>query len=999
MKRRVPGTVRIPVSTYRLQFNRQFTLRDAADLVDYLDELGVSDGYASPLCAARPGSPHGYDVVDHSRINPDLGTLADLENLSQRLAGHAMGLMLDVVPNHMCIADDGNRWWNDLLENGPSSPYAKFFDVDWHPPKVDLLNKVLLPILGDSFGRVLEGQQVSIQFEGGAFYARCYSRRLPLAPKSWPVILEPVLEELRPCDAVPPPPFVVELESILTAIRHLPGREETGEEAVRERQREKEVIKRRLASVVAASGELSDALDRSLAALNGVPGDPRSFDRLEELLTDQAYRLSFWRVAADEINYRRFFDINELASLRVEERQVFEETHGLLFDLVRKGWVTGLRVDHVDGLYDPQGYLRDLQWSCAVARTGRALESLKRRQGAGPRNCGRSFYVVVEKILGPGELVDERWPVHGTTGYEFLNSVNGLFVDGSASQDFPRLYQRFTHETVNVEELLHTCKKLIMLVSLSSELYVLACRLDRISEQHRDSRDFTLESLRFALREVIATLPVYRTYLRADQDSMSEGDRHHVETAIREAKRRNPAVSRSIFDFIGSVLQQDHPVGISEAQKEERRRFVLRFQQLTGPVMAKGIEDTAFYRYFPLASLNEVGGDLQSFAVATEAFHRACSERQERWPHSLSATATHDTKRGEDVRTRLNALSEIPGRWERAVRRWHDRNHALRPQVEGRDVPSRSDEYLIYQTLVGTWPWTDGDASWETYPARVKEYLLKALREAKVCTSWINPNVPYEAAVTTFVDRILDRGRNRGFLDDLDAFLAPVARAGVMSSLAQTLLKITAPGVPDFYQGTELWDFSLVDPDNRRPVDYGLRRGMLAALHHDEEETGPAALVERLLAEPADGRLKLYVTSRGLRFRREHARLFLDGKYQPIQAQGVRRECTVAFARELGRTAAITVAGRFFLRQDPAGHWPAARQALGATCVVLPESLARARFRDVLTGKIVRPRGTPRHALLHLAEVFAHLPVALLVPMQQTARAGRRNGGMRPGGV
>jgi len=966
----------LPSATYRLQLNSQFTFRQAAGLVDYLRELGVSDCYASPLLAARPGSPHGYDVIDHSTLNPELGSEAEFVEFARRLRRLGIGLIMDVVPNHMCIAGSSNRWWNDVLENGPSSPYAQFFDIDWRPPKPDLIGKILLPMLGDQYGRVLENQEISITCRQGAFFANYYETRLPLAPRSYTQILEPMLPEMKAAYGERHP-HVLELESIITALGHLPRRDETAPESIRERQREKEIIKRRLDLLLTECDGARGALDNSLSDLNGTKGISESFDRLERLLADQAYRLSFWRVAADEINYRRFFDINELAAIRVEDPQVFAAVHELILRLIEQGSVTGLRIDHVDGLFDPAQYLDDLQAACLQAWT-RSATTDGNLPSYRLADSGKPFYIVVEKILSHGELMRPHWPSHGTTGYGFLNQLNGVFVERDNEAGMRRLYERFTGEAPNFADLIYECKKLILRVAMSSELHVLARRLDRISEQRRFSRDFTLNSLQYALGEVIACFPVYRSYTRRRQAEVCPEDRRHILRAISEAKRRNPATSPSIFNFIGNLLLLEEPAGLTEAQRDARRDFILRFQQLTGPVMAKGVEDTAFYRYYPLASLNEVGGEPQRFGIAVEEFHNLNEQRMLERPHGLSATSTHDTKRGEDVRARINVLSEIPAKWYRAICRWKEINRDSKTRIEEEEVPDANDEYLLYQTLVGAWPLDPMDSvTYAEFVCRIQEYLIKAMREAKVHTSWINPNEDYERATREFIEAILKLETSNRFLRSFAEFHAPIARAGMYNSLAQTLLKGAAPGVPDFYQGTELWDFNLVDPDNRRPVDYERRSELLASLPLNDDGD-LTTLVERLAANPQDGRIKLYLTGRALRFRRTRQDLFAEGDYLPLTARGQKENHVIAFARVAGDQAAVIVTGRFFTRLGDAGQPPTGSAAWGDTVVALDHESAAGWYQDVFTGHRIRAERNSAGFELPLTQVFAHLPVALL---------------------
>jgi (1->4)-alpha-D-glucan 1-alpha-D-glucosylmutase len=961
---------------------------------------------------ARPGSLHGYDVIDPTKLNPELGTREDFNEFSARLKERGMGLLMDVVPNHMCIASSGNQWWNDVLENGPSSHHASFFDIDWRPPKQNLANKTLLPILGDQYGRVLENQEIQLVYQRGAFFVNYYETRLPIASRTSIFILNAALDNLK--DALDEAhPHRLEFESIITALSYLPPRTETDPEKVRERMREKGVAKRRLAALVAESREVSGAIKKTVKEFNGVRGDARSFDRLEELLAEQAYLLCFWRVAADEINYRRFFDINELAAIRVEEPEVFAAVHELVFRLIKEGHVTGLRVDHIDGLYDPEQYLRHLQGGCrkALRRSSYAAAdygSALHRGGAGETNpqpsmgkgrnpqsedpqsaIERPFYVVVEKILGHDERLRESWAAHGATGYGFLNLLNGLFVDAQNAEAFGRLYRRLVGLESNFADVAYESKKLILETAMSSELHMLSRRLDRISEQSRYTRDFTLNSLQHALAEMIACFPVYRSYIRpnaTDAEDVGEEDRRYISRAIRNAKRRNPAVSASIFDFIESLLllrdseEIERPEMIDGDGRRERREFVMRFQQLTGPVTAKGIEDTAFYRFYPLASLCEVGGEPWRFGVPPVTFHRRNRERLSLWPHGMIASSTHDTKRSEDARARINALSEIPVRWYRAVRRWQNMNRELKATIEDQPAPDANEEYLLYQALLGAWPLDDGAGPGEQTPQsfaqRIQEYMIKALREAKIHSSWLNPDEEYEQAVYDFISKILSP--DGAFAKDFAEFQAPIARAGMFNSLSQTLLKIASPGVPDFYQGTEIWDFSLVDPDNRRPVDYERRKRLLDSLRGDE--TGDrASLADDLLRSAPDGRVKMFVTTGALNYRMNNRDLFERGEYLPLQPAGERERHVVSFARRVGDRAAVVIATRFFMRMTPSP--PVGREAWGDTTILMGDEFAGC-YRDVFTGRVVRarkrPNGNEDGDELPLAEALAHLPVALL---------------------
>jgi (1->4)-alpha-D-glucan 1-alpha-D-glucosylmutase len=963
----------IPCSTYRLQLNRFLTFAQAASLLDYLQELGISHCYTSPFLMAHPGSLHGYDLTDPTRFNPEIGTEEDFQSFAQQLRQRGMGLIADIVPNHMCITHSSNAWWWDVLENGPSSPFSRYFDVDWNPPKAELADKVLLPFLPDQFGRALENQKLVLVYEGGAFFVDCQGTRFPAAPSSWGLVLDRVLQVMRE-QLGTSHDQVLELESILTAISYLPSRKETDPEKIRERQREKEIVKRRLAALVDAGPIARTALGGALEAINGRKGDPRSFDLLEHLLADQAYRFSYWRVAADEINYRRFFDINDLAAIRVEDPEVFSAVHALVFELVRRGYISGMRIDHPDGLFDPEKYFENVQEQVPMVGSGPA----DLRQ-PGPR---RRFFLMAEKILIGDEQLRPSWSIEGTTGYGFLNFLNGLFVDGSKKRALLRLYRQFSGWSEGYGDLVYECKRLVLQVSMAGEVTVLARRLDRISEQQRWSRDFTLESLGDALREVIACFPVYRTYIRECSLRPDQDDQQHIRKAIAAAKHRNPAVSESVFDFIQSVLLLEDPDGISDKDRAERRLFVMRFQQLTAPVMAKGLEDTAFYRYCPLLSLNEVGGTPDSVGTSPTLFHTKNAIRQAGWHNALLATSTHDHKRSEDVRARINVLSEIPNDWHRAIRSWQRLNRDKKMLVAGNRVPEANEEYFLYQTLLGTWPMSPvSQEEYDTFVERIHTHMEKALREAKINTSWVNPNAEYENAFRAFLDAILHRSENNQFLAEFLPFQARIARNGMFNSLSQTLLKIASPGIPDFYQGTEVWNFSLTDPDNRRPVDYERLRRLLQRIR-PVGNTDPASFVDELMQSPEDGRIKLYLTRAALRFRREERDLFAKGSYAPLRAIGERHQHIVAFARSLDERTVIAMAGRFFAQLGADARPPVGRETWSNTAVVLRKGVAAKNYREILTGRTVASETSKGAVVLPAAEVFSHLPVALLANME-----------------
>lgn len=960
---------RQPSATYRLQLGGQLTVRAAQELVPYLHELGISDCYLSPLLLPRAGSSHGYDICDHNQINPSLGDETDVIALSQALHERGMGLILDVVPNHMGINDTRNTWWMDVLENGPGSRYASFFDIDWQPVRPELHNKVLLPILGDQYGDVLERGELQLTFNDGAFCIHYYDVTLPVAPRSYSHILGHALGALV-AELGESHPDVQQLQSILTAIGYLPPRVALPPERLAERNREKEVIKRRIAALAEQSPAVLIAIDEAVRIFNGNAGDPGSFDLLHALLEDQPYRPAFWRVAAEEINYRRFFDINELAALRVERPEVFEATHRLVFRLVADGHVTGLRIDHPDGLYDPAAYFRRLQQAYAEAtNSGEASD--------------KPLYVVAEKILAQGEALPSSWLVDGTTGYDFLHVVNGLFVAAENAALFDQIYGQFADTHTTFHTLTNQTKKMIMLISLASELNELSFQLEQIAEKNRRYRDFTLNSLTFALREVLACLPVYRTYIDGPDD-VSDRETRAVEFAVAEARGRNPRTAAAVFDFLRDTLLLRNIGQFQPVDQPRLVHFVMKFQQLSGPVMAKGVEDTAFYRYNRLVSLNEVGGHPEQFGTSVAAFHRHNRDRQHTWPGTMLASSTHDTKRSEDLRARISVLSELPHDWQAALERWSARNADKKSLVDGQPMPDRNDEYLLYQTLIGAWPLDALDADGrrplpDDFCERIAAYMHKATKEAKVHTSWINPNQAYDAALRRFVLGVL---ADSSFRNDLLPMARRAAYIGQFNALGQTLLKLTAPGVPDIYQGNELWDLSLVDPDNRRPVDYALRRELLADVRGRAEQSGDngAALAAELMDTWQDGRIKLYLTWRALQMRRQYPDLFAEGAYSPLEAIGDMHENVCAFQRSCAEAALLAVVPRLVARLTDGGKRPPVGTAVWHdTWLVLPESEAGRHYRNVLTGERLRVgerNGQHGVALSALCRVF---PVALLV--------------------
>ncbi|MEP7248850.1 MAG: malto-oligosyltrehalose synthase, partial [Spartobacteria bacterium] len=939
---------RIPSSTYRLQFSRDFTFAQARAIVPYLHTLGISDCYASPYFQARAESLHGYDITDHNKLNDAIGSRAEYDAWVADLRDCGMGQVLDFVPNHMGIGEPQNLWWADVLENGPSSEYARYFDIDWQPLKSDLRDKVLIPILGDQYGRVLERGELKVHYAGGRFFLRYFEHEFPIAPGTYRHVLGLALEQLG---AHKEEDFYAELQSILTALEYLPRRSEKDPERIAERTREKEIIKRRLERRCEEAPPVQQAIEQALTIINGTPGDPRSFDALDALLSDQAYRLAFWRVAAEEINYRRFFDVNDLAAIRMELPEVFDEAHRLLLELVGSGAVTGLRIDHPDGLYWPSEYFVKLQ--------RRAAEAL----GEKSPNGKSAIYLIVEKILSGAEQLPADWPVHGTTGYDFMNDAVGVLVDGAAERSVTGAFHKFIGHTLNFGHLVYAKKRLVMRLSLANDINVLGEMFDRLSEKNRWYRDYTLDALTLAVRETIACFPVYRTYATPDR-SMRDADRVVIERAVAAAKRRNPALEGSVFDFLRDILLFRFPENLDEEARAEHVHFVLKFQQTTGPIMAKGLEDTAFYIYNRLAALNEVGGEPQRFGLGVEGFHRHNQERQEAWPATMLSTSTHDTKRSEDVRARMAAISEIPDTWRRSLSRWRAVNRRWKKAIEESEAPDGNEEYLLYQILLGSWPLASFRELSETergdYVSRIQQYMTKAMKEAKLNTSWVQPNEEWDSAVSDFVAKILAPAPRNRFLENFIPVAEEVARLGAINSLSQTLLKLTAPGVPDIYQGNEIWDFSLVDPDNRRAIDYGRRQELLDGL--------AGATPEELLGNWSDGRIKLFLTHRLLVFRREHAALFEHGSYSPLGLTGSLADCAIAFARTHEGQTIIVLAPRLSSRVG----FPPLGEAWGDTAVQLPDGFTAGR--DLFTGEEIATQETS----LPLARVFARLPFAVL---------------------
>jgi (1->4)-alpha-D-glucan 1-alpha-D-glucosylmutase len=932
-----PPMMQIPVATYRIQFNPGFDFDAARAIVPYLADLGISDLYASPIFKPRRGSMHGYDVVDPCAINPELGGKDKFEELIETLHSHEMGWVQDIVPNHMAF-DSQNQRLVDVLENGPDSPYRNFFDINWNHLYEGIRGRVLSPFLGKFYGDCLESGELQLQYEENGLTINYYDFKFPIRIESYSQVFSYDLARLRNQIGREHPDFV-KLLGALYMLKYIPS----GEEG-RERYDQVFFVKRMLWELWNDNPDIKQFFEDNIRIFNGKPGNSESFNLLDELLSDQFFRLSYWKVGNEELNYRRFFTVNDLISLRVEDEEVFQDTHQLIFQLVEEGKFKGLRVDHIDGLYDPTQYLINLRESAPDA------------------------YIVVEKILEPQEELPLSWPIQGTTGYDFLNQINGLFCQQSSEPEFNQIYHSFIGDTTSCETLIDQNKRLIIDKHLGGDIDNLAHLLKRISERYRYASDFTIYGLKAALVEILAVFPVYRTYI--NQSGSSAADQECIKQVIDHAKRNIPNFLNEL-EFIEKFLRLEFDASLSDEDKDQWVHFIMRLQQFTGPLMAKGVEDTVLYIYNRLASLNEVGSSPIHFGISLEDFHAFNQHQLAQWPHSMNATATHDTKRGEDVRARINVLSEIPSEWEHTLRQWHDLNAGQKDCVNGVDVPDRNDEYFLYQTLLGTYPFNP-DKEYDTFVERIKEYIIKAIREAKVHTAWLRPDTGYEEGFLAFVDRILKVSKNNPFIDAFLPFQQRIQHYGMFNSLSQLLLKVTSPGLPDIYQGTELWDLSLVDPDNRRPVDFELRATYLKEIKSRTRKS-PLKYIADILKTPEDGRIKLFLLYQALRARRSHLDLFQRGNYHKLTVVGSLKAHVVTFARELDSQRVIAIAPRFLTSLVKEGEYPLGEQVWQETRI-LPPAGSSAVWVDTITGQKVEGGDA-----LWLREILQHFPVALLV--------------------
>ncbi len=923
----------IPNTTYRVQLNKDFTFQNLIKILPYLKELGIDTIYTSPFFKAIPGSMHGYNIIDSNCINPEIGTEKDFQEYLIALKKNNLEQIIDIVPNHMGVLGAENKWWLDILENGPASIYTNYFDIDWNPFNPNIRNKILLPILGEHYGRVIDNKEIQLSLTETGFHASYYSNKLPLAPDTYPLILEHRISKLK--EKISSEKFN-EYQEIISIFKKLAKRIKLSKTRIITRNKSKELGKERLIELLNKSKVIREFIEENLNELNGKLGNPKSFNSLNKILDAQSYRLCHWKVAVEEINYRRFFDINELAAIRVEDKEVFENYHKLAFSLIEEGQVKGLRIDHPDGLYYPEKYFKDLQKSLA-----------------------KPIYLIIEKILEKDEVLNPKWEVNGTVGYDFLNSLNDIFVQEKNKAAFNALYEDFLGYDMDFEELLYQKKKSFAFFNMAAEINALGNKLDSISELSRYYRDFTRNNLTLAIGEIIACFPVYRSYISPTDTSVNAKDQEYIKSSIQKAKSKASHLNPDIFTFLENVLLLKLK-DILHKEEKLYRDFLLRFQQLTGPVMAKGLEDTSMYVYNKLISLNEVGGDPNSFGLSLKEFHKQNLARHRDWPYSMLTSSTHDTKRSEDLRARINVLSEIPEEWKEKVTLWTKLNKKHKSVINNVLEPRWNTEYFIYQTLIGVW----SENSTE-FQQRVWNYILKAIREAKLYTNWLNPNAEYEEAVQKFLMGILN---DQEFLNSFLDFQEQISNFGKLNSISALVSKIGSPGVVDTYQGNEIWDYSLVDPDNRRTVDYEFR----------------SELLEKIDKSLTQENLKLFILSSGLNFRTRNKKLFLDGEYIPLEVEGGRKNNIIAFLRKHNDQIAIILATRFFseLKSEISDILNCGIDWQG-TQLILPKLLNNSLVKNIFTNESFKISNDSK---LPVSEILKQLNVAILTNSQESSK-------------
>jgi (1->4)-alpha-D-glucan 1-alpha-D-glucosylmutase len=927
----------IPTATYRIQFTPSFGFKEAREIVQYLSKLGISTLYASPIFKATKGSTHGYDVVDPNELNEELGSIQDFEDLQTDLKGVGIGWIQDIVPNHMAYVSE-NHMLMDVLERGERSQYFNYFDIDWHHPYQRLKEGLLAPFLGKTYAQSLEEGEITLGYGSNGLTINYYDSKFPLKIETYITVLTYRLRTLQERLGEEHPDYIKFL-GVLYVLRNLSSSEARPEDD----HAQINFIKRLLRELYTGNNIIRDFLDENIDIFNRGWGDSRGFNLLHNLLSEQYFRLSFWKVATEEINYRRFFNINGLISLRVEDEEVFNQTHFFTFKLIEEGKIDGLRIDHIDGLYDPTIYLNRIKAK------------------------GNDLLMVVEKILHFDEDLPEFWPVQGTTGYDFLNQVNGLFCNKKNEKIFDKIYKHFTNLTISYHELVAEKKRLIIGKHMAGDIDNLAHMLKVISSKDIKGSDITLYGLKRALVEVMALFPVYRTYI--SHGIMRERDKIYISMAIEGAKHTSPGLLIEL-DFIEGFLLLRFERDMSAEEKNRYMDFIMRFQQLTGPLMAKGFEDTILYVYNRLLSLNEVGGSPDRFGVTVGEFNDFNKERVDLWPHSMNATSTHDTKRGEDVRARINVLSEIPKEWERFIRTSSRINRIKKRVTNGRALPDHNDEYFLYQTLIGAYPFDEND--FPRFVDRLKKYVIKAIREAKVHTEWLKPDSTYEDSFLSFIDGILDLSSENQFMDVFLRFQKKVAHYGIFNSLSQTLLKITSPGVPDFYQGTESWDLSLVDPDNRRPVDFSQRcRDLNEIISRADDDN--SKLIDELICKSQDGRIKLFLIHKSLKARNDRRDFFQASDYIPLVVRGKFKDHVVSFARKKEKLWSITVVPRLLVSVVDEDESPVGEGVWEDTHILLPKESPDS-WEDALTDRLIKTG-----SILRVGNILEQFPVSLLL--------------------
>ncbi|MEX0761614.1 MAG: malto-oligosyltrehalose synthase [Dehalococcoidia bacterium] len=913
-----------PLATYRIQVTPDFKFGDVRAVLGYLSDLGISDLYTSPLFEAKPGSQHGYDVTDPGRIRGELGGADEFRSLAAELRSHGMGLLLDIVPNHTAATAD-NPWWSDVLEHGPTSPFNQYFDIDW---LADREGRLVLPVMGQPLDDVIAAGEMTLDIDRAGLWLRYYDSHFPLEVRSYSHVLKACLQ----------PGAHSELVSLAGEIESMPDWRSAGPGASERHGLALELKQRFLSLLEADDGQIRHEIEAR--------ADDTAL--LKSVAEAQPYRLEYWRDGLLKINYRRFFDINDLAGIRAEEPAVFDASHRLVLDLVADGTVTGLRIDHIDGLWDPKGYLD---------RLAAALPAdLPDRSG---------IYLVTEKILSADEELPHDWVADGTTGYEFMNAVNGICVDPAGLASLKQLHSEITGEERSFERVVYDKKLQVIGDLFRSELGRLVRELEGLAASDSAGAGLSVEDLSAAVSHVTAALEVYRTYTRTAV--ISAHDRGRIQHSVEVARERQPGLTSAI-DFLSRVLLLRFSSDMTAEDRDAWVGFVMRWQQFTGPVMAKGAEDTALYTYVPLISLNDVGGDPDGAFAGVDAIHELNERRADEFPVSLNGTSTHDTKRSEDVRARIDVLSEVPDEWAGLLKKWRGMSGVQNVAFE-----NAAAELLVYQTLAGAWPLHEEERP--AFVERLKAYMTKASREAKTHSSWLDPNEEYEQSISEFIDQLLTGPAASEFMDTFLPFQARIAYYGALNSLAQVTVKAASPGAPDFYQGSEMWDFSMVDPDNRRPVDYDLRRRSLAEIQK-ATKTSLAGFASKLLSTWRDGRVKLFVTHAALRARRDNPEVFESGRYIPLSGSGRYSNHVFGFARRAGDRWAIAAVPRLTVSLCDVDEAPIGAAAWEDTAITLPED-APSSWVNVFTGD--EASHDSDYTALRMADVFSTFPFALLV--------------------